>query len=75
MALSDWVSKVGSKYWTAREGNIQMVPYKPRMLSTNKTNPVTSPGTTIFLRTIPYFRTVMVKSMVSELPVRKVPNI
>jgi hypothetical protein len=55
MARSDWVSKVGSKYWTAREGNIQMVPYKPRMLSTNKTNPVASPGTTIFLRTITYF--------------------
>ena len=75
MARSDWVSKVGSKYWTARKGNNQMVIYKPSTLSTNKISPATNPGKMIFLRTVYYFWTTMVKSMVKALPVLRAPSI
>jgi len=55
MALADCCSKVGSKYCTAIDGKSQMVPYKPRMLNTRSTHPVTTPERITLLPTVKLF--------------------
>ena len=75
MARCDWLSNAGSKYCTASAGNSQTVAYRPITLNSSNTIPATSPEKIIFWRTEAYFFTIMVKSMVSALPVFSAPSI